>query len=140
MAPTTNKEQAMKTTTAQMTILYTEEIPTISHNHHDKPRRFPIIVKDGLWTAFVLSGPKGRRDTFGRLESIQRATFNDLEVALFADHGMTLITSSLRTKIRLMISSSAIPRTTSSPSSTSSSISHAAPRLLGGGGLFVAFI
>jgi hypothetical protein len=88
MAPTTNKEQAMTTTTAQMTILYTEEIPTISHNHHDKPRRFPIIVKDGLWTAFVLSGPKGRRDTFGRLESIQRATFNDLEVALFADHGM----------------------------------------------------
>jgi hypothetical protein len=90
MATTTHKEQAMTTTTTQMTIFYTEEIPTISHSQFDKPRRFPIIFKDGLWTAFVLNGPKGQREMFGHRGTIQRDTFNDLEVALYVNHGMVI--------------------------------------------------
>ena len=82
----------MNTTTAsqKMTIFFAEEIPQIGHNQFDKPRRFPVIIKDGLWTAFILSGPKGQRARFGYLVEIQRETLHDLEVVLYGDHAMIL--------------------------------------------------
>jgi hypothetical protein len=74
------------TATAKMTILYTDEIPQVGHTQFDKPRRYPIIFKDGLWTAFVLCGTKGQRATFGYLVEIKRDTLHDLEVVLHDKH------------------------------------------------------
>lgn len=78
----------MNTTTAspKMTILYTEEIPQIVHNEFDKPRRYPIIFRDGLWTAFVLSGPMGQRARFGYLVEVQHESLHDLEVVLHGEY------------------------------------------------------
>ena len=79
----------MNTTTAapKMTILYTDEIPEVGHNQFDKPRRFPILIQDGLWTTWVLRGRKGSRQTYGQFECVQRDTLHDLEVVLHGDHG-----------------------------------------------------
>ena len=85
-ATTTQEIEMTTTANAQMTTLYTEEIPQIVHNEFDKPRHYPIIFKNGLWTAFVLSGPIGQRARFGYLVEIQRETLNDLEVVLHGSY------------------------------------------------------